>query len=177
MSRSAWRNLLLLLVFLGLGGAALTIERPFAERSKEYVEYGPLFPGFEPTLSGTRAEYGVALEDRLKQAGPKGVTMSEVSDAVPGEFAAELAEFLVRRATAVRVGQDRYYDAAALTEVAGKAVAEIERLGEVTPADLREALGLSRKYLIPLLEWLDGRGITVRVGDVRRLGPKAGQLS
>jgi hypothetical protein len=34
---------------------------------------------------------------------------------------------------------------------------------------VRDRLGISRKYLIPLLEWADGRGITVRVGDVRHL--------
>ena len=33
----------------------------------------------------------------------------------------------------------------------------------------RQRLGISRKYLIPLLEWADGKGLTVRVGDVRRL--------
>jgi selenocysteine-specific elongation factor len=162
------------------GGPAVAdhVRSHLEGEGKIEVEGGAVrLPGFEATLSGTRAEYGVVLEKRLKEAGSQGVTMSDVSDAVPGEFAAELAEFLVRRATAVRVGQDRYYDAAALTEAAGKTVAEIERLGEVTPADLREALGLSRKYLIPLLEWLDGRGITVRVGDARRLGPNAHQMS
>ncbi|MCZ6602250.1 MAG: DUF4340 domain-containing protein [Planctomycetota bacterium] len=71
MSRSAWRNLLLLLVFLGLGGAALTIEKPFAERSKEYVEYGPLFPGFEPTrVWGIRVTRGEGEADvQRTQAG------------------------------------------------------------------------------------------------------------
>jgi len=34
---------------------------------------------------------------------------------------------------------------------------------------VRQRLGISRKYLIPLLEWADGKGLTVRVGDVRRL--------
>ncbi|MCZ6917690.1 MAG: selenocysteine-specific translation elongation factor [Gemmatimonadetes bacterium] len=162
----------------GGAGVADHVRSRLESEGKIEVEGGVVrLPGFEATLSGTRAQHGVVLEKRLKDAGAHGVTMSDVSDAVPAELAEELAEFLVRRGTAVRVGQERYYDPAALTEVAGKAVAAIERLGEVTPADLREALGLSRKYLIPLLEWLDARGITVRVGDVRRLGPKAHQLS
>ncbi len=41
--------------------------------------------------------------------------------------------------------------------------------GTVTPADLRTRLGLSRKFLIPLLEWSDRKGITERVGEGRRL--------
>jgi selenocysteine-specific elongation factor len=31
----------------------------------------------------------------------------------------------------------------------------------------REALGTSRKYALPLLEWFDQRGVTRREGDLR----------
>ncbi len=41
--------------------------------------------------------------------------------------------------------------------------------GEVTLGEVRERTGLSRKYLIPLLEWADRKGITRREGEVRRL--------
>ena len=40
---------------------------------------------------------------------------------------------------------------------------------DIVPGALRDRLGISRKYLIPLLEWADGKGITVRVGETRRL--------
>ena len=49
-------------------------------------------------------------------------------------------------------------------------VEEVRRLGRATPAHLREKTGLARKYLIPVLEWLDACGYTVREGDARRLG-------
>ncbi len=38
-----------------------------------------------------------------------------------------------------------------------------------TTAELREALGVSRKYAIPLLEYFDAQGVTKREGDVRTL--------
>jgi selenocysteine-specific elongation factor len=44
--------------------------------------------------------------------------------------------------------------------------------GTIIPAAVRDRLGISRKYLIPLLEWADERGITVRVGEGRRLRAK-----
>jgi selenocysteine-specific elongation factor len=44
---------------------------------------------------------------------------------------------------------------------------------ELTPAAFRDLLGTSRKYTIPLLEYLDREGITIRVGDVRRLKGQA----
>src|SRR5256885_4672182 len=42
-------------------------------------------------------------------------------------------------------------------------------LGSATPAVLRDRFGLTRKYLIPLLEWADRRGVTRRSGDARVL--------
>ena len=36
-----------------------------------------------------------------------------------------------------------------------------------TVAEFRDALGITRKHAVPLLEWLDGTGLTRRVGDGR----------
>jgi selenocysteine-specific elongation factor len=38
---------------------------------------------------------------------------------------------------------------------------------ELTVADLRDALGITRRHAVPLLEFLDARRVTVRKGDVR----------
>lgn len=40
---------------------------------------------------------------------------------------------------------------------------------EMTPVDFKEVTGLSRKFAIPLLEYLDSQKVTIRVGDARRL--------
>jgi selenocysteine-specific elongation factor len=66
------------------------------------------------------------------------------------------------------VERNRYYTRGALDQFT-RALVELGREGDIVPAALRDRLGISRKYLIPLLEWADGRGITVRVGDVRHL--------
>ena len=49
---------------------------------------------------------------------------------------------------------------------------ELAGEGEITPARLRERTGLSRKHLIPLLEWSDQQGWTVRRGEGRQAGPR-----
>ena len=41
---------------------------------------------------------------------------------------------------------------------------------KLTPGDFKQITGLSRKSAIPLLEWLDGRRITLRSGDHRVMG-------
>ncbi len=133
-------------------------------------------PGFAPTLAGDRAKYAAVLEGKLAAAGVHGVTLGELAGEMPEEMAAEVAEFFVRAGTAARVGSDRYYAQTVLDTISRKTVEVIRQRGEVGPADLRDTLGLSRKYLIPLLEWLDARQITMRVGDTRRLGPKGEHL-
>jgi selenocysteine-specific elongation factor len=66
------------------------------------------------------------------------------------------------------VERDRYYTREALDQFIA-VLTDLGREGEIVPAALRDRLGITRKYLIPLLEWADGRGITVRVGEGRRL--------
>jgi selenocysteine-specific elongation factor len=40
---------------------------------------------------------------------------------------------------------------------------------DIGPADIKDLLGISRKYAIPLLEHFDTRGVTRRVGERRVL--------
>ncbi|MGH7732596.1 MAG: SelB C-terminal domain-containing protein, partial [Gemmatimonadales bacterium] len=44
---------------------------------------------------------------------------------------------------------------------------ELGAQGGISVADVRARTGLSRKYLIPLLEWADAHGFTERRGDLR----------
>jgi selenocysteine-specific elongation factor len=42
---------------------------------------------------------------------------------------------------------------------------------ELAVGDLKEALGITRKHAIPLLEFFDQRGLTTRRGNARVAGP------
>ena len=44
--------------------------------------------------------------------------------------------------------------------------------GGVTVAQVRDALGTTRKYILPLLAHLDATGVTRRRGDLRVAGPR-----
>jgi selenocysteine-specific elongation factor len=58
-------------------------------------------------------------------------------------------------------------------DVLDRAVATIAARGDdgTSVSQLREALGTSRKYAVPLVEWMDANGVTVRRGDLRVLRP------
>ncbi|HSH23488.1 MAG TPA: selenocysteine-specific translation elongation factor [Acidimicrobiales bacterium] len=83
----------------------------------------------------------------------------------------ELRE-LVRRGLVLE-SEGSYFSPAAV-DGAGVAVARLllEHPEGITVAQIRDALGTSRKFLLPLLTLLDGRGITRRRGDLRVRGPR-----
>jgi selenocysteine-specific elongation factor len=118
-------------------------------------------------LSTEQAAAGAHVRAQLRAARFQGRTATELGADAP------IAEFFVREGTAVRVGKDRYYDRRAIEEMVQTVLAAIQERGQVSPSELRAGLGLTRKHLIPILEWMDGQGLTVRVGDVRRAGRAA----
>jgi selenocysteine-specific elongation factor len=66
------------------------------------------------------------------------------------------------------VERDRYYTRGVLDRF----VALLRADGSpeaIVPSELRQRLGISRKYLIPLLEWADAHGVTEWEGEVRRV--------
>jgi hypothetical protein len=41
----------------------------------------------------------------------------------------------------------------------------------VTLAEIRDAFGMTRKHVVPLAEYFDETGVTIRQGDLRHAGP------
>ena len=74
---------------------------------------------------------------------------------------------LEREGLARRVG-DFCFATGSIEELWEAASDWLDGHGEGTAAELKEAMGTSRKYAIPLLEHFDARGLTKRDGDVRR---------
>jgi selenocysteine-specific elongation factor len=73
------------------------------------------------------------------------------------------------RAGRVRqVEPGRYYDEGVLDELVNQLSATLEPGREYAPTELREVLGVSRKYLIPLLEFFDRERLTERTPSGRR---------
>jgi selenocysteine-specific elongation factor len=68
-----------------------------------------------------------------------------------------------------RVAEDRYYSAEAVAAMIGNMRLVLDPGREYSPAQLRDVLGISRKYLIPFLEFCDRRGVTERTGTGRVL--------
>jgi selenocysteine-specific elongation factor len=76
-------------------------------------------------------------------------------------------QFLIDTGEATVVGDELVL----LSEVVDRAAAAIRRHvaahGPASASDLRQALGTTRRVMMPLLELLDRRGVTKRIGDLR----------
>jgi selenocysteine-specific elongation factor len=89
----------------------------------------------------------------------------------PGEERALV--HLVETGRAVRAGRDLAFTTEALATAQAAVVELAGATGRVTLAQLRDRLGISRKFAQGLLEALDARGVTRRVGDERILRRRA----
>lgn len=76
---------------------------------------------------------------------------------------------LVRDGRAVHIDGDLYLAADALERCKQAVCAHLETGGAGTVAALKDAMGTSRRYAVPLLEYFDTQGVTVRSGDIRSL--------
>lgn len=100
---------------------------------------------------------------------PDGVTDLAAAADVDVNVARKVLTKLALDRVVVRLGSEMHFDAAAIDKARAALVAYIEANGPASAAQLRDALGVSRKYAIPLLEYFDAQGVTRREGDVRVL--------
>ena len=110
------------------------------------------------------------LAELLAAAGPKPPAVADLfkqADLAPKQGYKALG-LLEKQGRAVKASEEFYFDAAALAALE-QAVQDALANGPASAADLKDAMGLSRKHAIPVLEHFDDTGVTRRVGDAREL--------
>ncbi|HLQ21623.1 MAG TPA: selenocysteine-specific translation elongation factor, partial [Gemmatimonadales bacterium] len=126
-------------------------------------------PGWQPALDARATDARALLVRRLEAARWQIPTVAELVREFPDTPVRALLAHLIREGGIEQVDQERYATKPALEQFRAALEAALTEVGAATPAVLRDRLGLTRKYLIPLLEWADRRGITRRSGDARTL--------
>lgn len=147
------------------------------EQIGEIESHGPLIrkTGWAPSPSRRDLEVSDHLAHDIcagTQEPPSvGELVSRYGSSVPG-----LLRFLERQGRIVQVETDRYYDRSTLDAMIGRLRAKLVPGQVYVPAQLRDVLGFSRKYLIPFLEFCDRNGVTERRGEGRILRETSGIL-
>lgn len=78
-------------------------------------------------------------------------------------------ERLVYEGKVIKVKGDMYFHRNVIEDFKEKVLTYLRANKEMTPSDFKSTLNLSRKYMIPLLEYLDEIKLTIRTGDKRIL--------
>lgn len=81
----------------------------------------------------------------------------------------ELRQYLENTGVIVPIDEDLYFHVEALDSAQSLISEYLEAHESITVGETRDLLGSSRKFVIPLLEYFDTQGITVRRGDRRFL--------
>lgn len=81
----------------------------------------------------------------------------------------DLLDALIYMRKLVRVSDEVLFTPETLDLVASKVQAHLINKGTISLAELRDQVQTSRKFALPLLEYMDDLGITLRKGDIRVL--------
>jgi selenocysteine-specific elongation factor len=128
-------------------------------------------PGFAPELSAEQRSFfdTVVTLDPANPLVPipfESVTSALRTAQVRG--VQEAYETLLATGALVKV-HDAVYRGTQVADVRARVEGVLRKEGTMTMARFRDLIGTSRKYAVPLLEWFDASGITIRNGDIRTL--------
>ncbi|HTW84556.1 MAG TPA: selenocysteine-specific translation elongation factor [Candidatus Sulfotelmatobacter sp.] len=128
-------------------------------------------PGHAPRLTAEQR----AFFERVVPADAEQPLLPVALDAVVAELRraripglAQAFDALLATGALVKVAGD-VYRGAQVAEIRSRLETAIRREGPITMARFRDAVGTTRKYAVPLMEWFDATGVTVRDGDRRAL--------
>ncbi|MFY9704757.1 MAG: selenocysteine-specific translation elongation factor [Desulfobacterales bacterium] len=83
--------------------------------------------------------------------------------------ARDVLNLLVKEGRLVKVKEDLFFDADAVTRLKQRLVEFLTVNGEISTPQFKEMTAASRKYVIPLIEFFDAQNFTIRIGDIRKL--------
>ena len=123
--------------------------------------------GHQLSLSAEETQARDAIERIFKEAGlaPPDPAAVQAAAQVPAAVVDRIAALLVRQKTLVKV-DTLFFHADALAALKDDVRGMKER-ARVDVSAFKERYGITRKYAIPLLEYLDRERVTRRVGDSR----------
>jgi selenocysteine-specific elongation factor len=128
-------------------------------------------PGRGVVMKDDEAESRKRIEEAFARAGLKVPALDEVlaSLKVDKVRAQKIVTLLLREKTLVKISDELVFHRKALDELRRQIVAQKAKAPTIDVAAFKQLTGVSRKYAIPLLEYLDRERLTKRVGDARQI--------
>jgi len=87
--------------------------------------------------------------------------------------ARDVLQMLIDEQQIIKTKDDLYFDARAMARLEAELVAFLKKNESITTPEFKDMTGISRKFVIPLIEYFDAIHRTIRVGDTRQLRRKS----
>ena len=128
-------------------------------------------PGHGVVMKDEESESKQRIEEAFASAGLKVPALHEVIAGlkVDKTRAQKIVTLLLRDKVLVKISDELVFHRGALEELRRMVAAQKVKSRKMDVALFKELTGVSRKYAIPLLEYLDRERVTRRVGDAREI--------
>jgi selenocysteine-specific elongation factor len=126
-------------------------------------------PGGGVVMKDEEAESKKIIEMAFASAGLKVPALKDVLGGlkVDKTRAQKIVTLLLRDKILIKISEDLVFHRIALDDLRRRMTAEKEKSPRIDIARFKDLTGVTRKYAIPLLEYLDREHVTKRVGDER----------
>lgn len=129
-------------------------------------------PQHKVRLAEDDAKIRKSIEQAYKDGGLAPPNLKDVITGEDPKQAKQILGVLVNEGVLTRIKEDIYYHTPALEEIQRRMEEFLQANERMGAPQFKQLVGLSRKYIIPLLEYFDSKGITMRLGDERVLRKK-----
>jgi selenocysteine-specific elongation factor len=137
-------------------------------------QQGELFaiPEKRPRSVALTTPFAISIGDAVSRAGLAGLSRAELLETLPPPHDVRLfdktVEALIRDRRILRI-KELHFHPGAVRALEEKLKDYLSREEGITVPEFKEMAGLSRKFVIPLIEYFDETKVTLRVGDRRFL--------
>ena len=148
---------------------AAALEMLIREKKLEAAGEIVHLPGRGVVMKDEEAESKKIIEHAFASAGLKVPALKDVLAGLKVDRARtqKIVTLLLRDKVLVKVSEDLVFHRDALEDLRKRIASEKAKSPKIDVARFKELTGVSRKYAIPLLEYLDREHVTRRVGDER----------
>jgi selenocysteine-specific elongation factor len=150
---------------------AAAVESLARAKKLELVHELVRLPGRGVVMKDEEAESKKTIEEAFAGAGLKVPALQEVIAGLKIDKgrAQKIVTLLLRDRVLVKISEELVFHRGALEQLRRELAGYKTKSAKIDVAKFKELTGVSRKYAIPLLEYLDRERVTRRVGDVREI--------
>jgi selenocysteine-specific elongation factor len=141
------------------------------DKKLELIDDLARLPGLGVVMKDEETESKKKIEDVFAAAGLKVPALQEVIAGlrVDRARAQKIVTLLLRDKVLIKISEELVFHRTALEQL-GRQIASYKlKSSKIDVASFKELIGVTRKFAIPLLEYLDRERVTRRVGDAREI--------